>query len=154
EVAGAGLATRNEAAAVRAHAMEAAATGCPPWGSALVGRAGRSGWTSRVEGGTGMTGLPVALPGPWPAVAGRSVPGCDWYDAGASGPVGGTYAVPVSSGTSVTEQVQSLVALPGVAEAVDQVRTACTELRWHQALRRRIPEAAAESRVRGATATA
>lgn len=39
-------------------------------------------------------------------------------------------------------------------EAIEEARAACTELRWHQALRRRIPEAAAESRVRGATATA
>lgn len=44
--------------------------------------------------------------------------------------------------------------LPGVTAAVDEARRACTELRWHQALRRRIPEAAAESRVRGATASA
>lgn len=51
-------------------------------------------------------------------------------------------------------QVASLLALPGVGEAVEEARTACTELRWHQALRRRIPEAAAESRVRGAAATA
>lgn len=48
----------------------------------------------------------------------------------------------------------SLLALPGVGEAVETARSACTELRWHQALRRRIPEAAAESRVRGAAATA
>ena len=54
----------------------------------------------------------------------------------------------------MAEQVLSLLALPGVADAVEEARTACTELRWHQALRRRIPEAAAESRVRGATATA
>ncbi|YAL83686.1 hypothetical protein ACMYYO_02455 [Dermacoccaceae bacterium W4C1] len=47
-----------------------------------------------------------------------------------------------------------LVGLPGVADAVEQARTACTELRWHPALRRRIPEAAAESRVRGARASA
>jgi len=45
-------------------------------------------------------------------------------------------------------------ALPGVAEATDAARQACTQLRWHQALRRRIPEAAAESRVRGARASA
>ncbi len=50
--------------------------------------------------------------------------------------------------------MQALLGLPGVREAVEDARTACTELRWHQALRRRIPEAAAESRVRGATATA
>jgi len=41
-----------------------------------------------------------------------------------------------------------------VAEATDAARQACTTLRWHQALRRRIPEAAAESRVRGARASA
>ncbi|WP_109470952.1 Fic family protein [Ornithinimicrobium cavernae] len=60
----------------------------------------------------------------------------------------------MSSGTGVADQVQALLGLPGVREAVEDARTACTELRWHQALRRRIPEAAAESRVRGATATA
>lgn len=42
---------------------------------------------------------------------------------------------------------------PAVAAAVDESRQACTALRWHQALRRRIPEAAAESRVRGAAAS-
>lgn len=47
-----------------------------------------------------------------------------------------------------------LVELPGVASAVEEAREACTQLRWHQALRRRIPEAAAESRVRGARASA
>ncbi|QQS02645.1 MAG: hypothetical protein IPK37_03430 [Austwickia sp.] len=41
-----------------------------------------------------------------------------------------------------------------VAPLVDEVREACTQLRWHPALRRRIPEAAAESRVRGARASA
>lgn len=38
-------------------------------------------------------------------------------------------------------------------EEIDAARDACTQLRWHQALRRRIPEAAAESRVRGAWAS-
>lgn len=47
-----------------------------------------------------------------------------------------------------------VLALPGVAEAIERAREACTALRWHQALRRRIPEAAAESRVRGARASA
>jgi len=47
-----------------------------------------------------------------------------------------------------------LSVLPGVPEATDAARAACTELRWHQALRRRIPAAAAESRVRGARASA
>ncbi|GAA5167148.1 oxidoreductase [Ornithinimicrobium tianjinense] len=47
-----------------------------------------------------------------------------------------------------------LLALTGVEEAVGAAREACTALRWHEALRRRIPEAAAESRVRGAAASA
>ena len=47
-----------------------------------------------------------------------------------------------------------LAALPEVAEASDHAREVCTQLRWHEALRRRIPEAAAESRVRGAWASA
>jgi len=42
---------------------------------------------------------------------------------------------------------------PEVREAVAEVREAMTSLRWHQALRRRIPECAAESRVRGAQAS-
>lgn len=54
----------------------------------------------------------------------------------------------------VVDRVRALAELPGVGEAVDQAREACTQLRWHQALRRRIPEAAAESRVRGAAASA
>lgn len=50
--------------------------------------------------------------------------------------------------------LKHLLDLPGVATAVDSAREACTQLRWHEALRRRIPEAAAESRVRGAHASA
>ncbi len=55
---------------------------------------------------------------------------------------------------SQTESLNALLALPGVTDATEQARGACTQLRWHQALRRRIPEAAAESRVRGARASA
>ena len=51
-------------------------------------------------------------------------------------------------------ELTRLLALPGVAGAIDAAREACTQLRWHQALRRRIPEVAAESRVRGARASA
>lgn len=51
------------------------------------------------------------------------------------------------------EAVARLAELPGVPEQVEAAREACTRLRWHQALRRRIPEAAAESRVRGAAAS-
>lgn len=56
--------------------------------------------------------------------------------------------------TAAVEKVVALTRLPGVADAVEEAREACTSLRWHEALRRRIPEAAAESRVRGATASA
>ena len=52
------------------------------------------------------------------------------------------------------DAVRRLAELPGVPEQVEAAREACTRLRWHQALRRRIPEAAAESRVRGAVASA
>lgn len=57
------------------------------------------------------------------------------------------------SPSDVTSAVTALASLPGVAEKVDAAREACTQLRWHNALRRRIPEAAAESRVRGARAS-
>lgn len=52
------------------------------------------------------------------------------------------------------DAVASLARLDGVQQAIDDTREACTALRWHPALRRRIPEASAESRVRGATASA
>ncbi len=51
------------------------------------------------------------------------------------------------------DAVSRLAELPGVPEQVEAARSACTSLRWHPALRRRIPEAAAESRVRGAVAS-
>jgi hypothetical protein len=53
----------------------------------------------------------------------------------------------------LTASVNALAALPGMADKIDAARAACTALRWHNALRRRIPEAAAESRVRGAWAS-
>jgi hypothetical protein len=55
---------------------------------------------------------------------------------------------------TIAESLVSLSALPGVGQATEAARQACTELRWHEALRRRVPEAAAESRVRGAWASA
>ena len=56
--------------------------------------------------------------------------------------------------TAIVQQVAALVDLPGVRERAEAAREACTRLRFHEALRRRIPEAAAESRVRGAQASA
>jgi Fic family protein len=58
-------------------------------------------------------------------------------------------------GVSTTaDSLLSLSALPGIAEATEAARQSCTQLRWHEGLRRRVPEAAAESRVRGARASA
>ena len=56
--------------------------------------------------------------------------------------------------STIAESLVALSALPGVPEATDAARQACTRLRWHQGLRRQIPAAAAESRVRGARASA
>lgn len=53
----------------------------------------------------------------------------------------------------IVAAVARLAELPGIPEQVEEAREACTRLRWHQALRKRIPEAAAESRVRGAHAS-
>ena len=56
--------------------------------------------------------------------------------------------------SDVATSLNRLASLPGVPEQTAAAREACTRLRWHEALRRRIPEAAAESRVRGAHASA
>ena len=54
----------------------------------------------------------------------------------------------------VVASLGALASLPGVPEKVEAARSACERLRFHEALRRRIPEASAESRVRGAQASA
>ncbi len=54
----------------------------------------------------------------------------------------------------VIASLSALAELPGVPERIAAAREACEQLRWHEALRRRIPEASAESRVRGAQASA
>ena len=56
--------------------------------------------------------------------------------------------------SALLDRVAPLLDLPAVRERADAAREACTRLRFHEALRRRIPEAAAESRVRGAQASA
>ncbi len=61
--------------------------------------------------------------------------------------------MPPASSPAV-DAVTRLAELPGVPEQVEAAREACTRLRWHEGLRRRVPEAAAESRVRGAVASA
>ena len=55
---------------------------------------------------------------------------------------------------TIADSLVTLSALPGVPEATEAAREACTRLRWHEALRRRTAAAAAESRVRGARASA
>lgn len=52
------------------------------------------------------------------------------------------------------DPLAALAARPAVADAVDRARQACTELRWHPALRRRIPEVRTEACVRAAAASA
>lgn len=52
------------------------------------------------------------------------------------------------------DPLATIAAWPAVAAAFERARQACTRLRFHEGLRRRIPEAAAESRVRGAWASA
>ncbi len=56
--------------------------------------------------------------------------------------------------TDVQASLDALARLPGVAESAEGAREACTRLRFNETLRRRIPEAAAESRIRGARASA
>ncbi|WP_372592912.1 cell filamentation protein Fic [Actinotalea sp.] len=51
-----------------------------------------------------------------------------------------------------THPLAPLIDLPGVAGAVDEVREACTGLRWHSALRRGWPVARAEAGLRCAQA--
>src|ERR687886_3117664 len=52
------------------------------------------------------------------------------------------------------EAVERLARLPGVPAAVDEAREACTQLRWHPALRGRAAEARAEAGVRAVRASA
>lgn len=56
--------------------------------------------------------------------------------------------------SALIDQLAALTDLPDVRAKAEATREACTRLRFHEALRRRIPEASAESRVRGAQASA
>ncbi|MGW5240223.1 hypothetical protein ACWEOW_14935 [Monashia sp. NPDC004114] len=60
---------------------------------------------------------------------------------------------PTAAQAAMLDRLAVLTDLPEVRERADAAREACTRLRFHEALRRRIPEAAAESRVRGAQAS-
>jgi Fic family protein len=55
---------------------------------------------------------------------------------------------------AVGDALARLAALPGVAEAISAAREACTDLRWHEALRRRGAEARAEATIRAARCSA
>src|SRR6476661_2110068 len=87
-----------------------------------------------------------------------------WAACEATPPHAGTERVPDRDGyransrllpvLDAVSSLRALAALPGVPEQIAAAREACERLRWHEALRRRIPEAAAESRVRGAQASA
>ena len=50
--------------------------------------------------------------------------------------------------------LERIAALPGVAAAVDEAREACTQLRWHPALRRKADSARAEAGVRAVQSSA
>jgi len=54
---------------------------------------------------------------------------------------------------NLVDSVRLLQQLDGVSEAAEAAREACTRLRFNETLRRRVPEAAAESRIRGAQAS-
>lgn len=56
--------------------------------------------------------------------------------------------------SSVLGPLRTLAQQERIGAASVRAREACTGLRWHQALRRRTPQAAAESRIRGAWANA
>ncbi|MBT0767369.1 Fic family protein [Kineosporia sp. J2-2] len=56
----------------------------------------------------------------------------------------------MTADSALAASLSALENLPGVAAAVQSARTACTEIRWHNALRRRSAEARAEATVRSA----
>ena len=70
------------------------------------------------------------------------------------GSVAGSSTVTLLGMSDTVSALTQLASQPEVSASVDAARDACTQLRWHNALRRRTPEAAAESRVRGARASA
>ena len=56
--------------------------------------------------------------------------------------------------TDLSQALRALAQVPAVEEAVERVRTACTQLRWHNALRKRMAECRAEATVRAARTSA
>jgi hypothetical protein len=57
-------------------------------------------------------------------------------------------------GAELAQALGRLGSLPGVEEAVQAAREACTQLRWHPALRKRAAEARAEATIRAARCSA
>lgn len=55
---------------------------------------------------------------------------------------------------TAVDALERIAALPGVAEAVDEAREACSRLRWHPALRRRTEEARTEAGIRAVRSSA
>ncbi|GAA1999015.1 cell filamentation protein Fic [Brevibacterium samyangense] len=53
-----------------------------------------------------------------------------------------------------SDALRTLASIPEVDAAVTAARNACTELRWHNALRKRMPECRAEATIRAARASA
>jgi hypothetical protein len=62
--------------------------------------------------------------------------------------------LPPRRAPAADDPLAPLLDLPGVREAVDRARTACEELRWHEAFRRRWREVRAEADLRAARASA
>ena len=62
--------------------------------------------------------------------------------------------LPPRRAPATDDPLAPLLDLPGVREAVDRARTACEELRWHEAFRRRWREVRAEADLRAARASA
>jgi len=74
--------------------------------------------------------------------------------APAAGPPGGRPAGRPAGPPAGDDPLAPLLGLPGVPAAVERARTACEELRWHEAFRRRWREVRAEADVRAARAGA
>lgn len=88
------------------------------------------------------------------AAAPGAAPGAAPSRATAPGAAAPGAAAPGGTRPEPDDPLALIAAWPAVAQACERARDACTRLRFHEGLRRRIPEAAAESRVRGAWASA
>lgn len=115
-----------------------------PAGLGAPGAGGPAGTARPAGPAERRPGAPAAAAGP----AGATGP------AARRGQAGGTYGEVHGAHDGLVEALQALAGQPEVLEATDAVRQASTELRWHEALRRRWREARAEACVRDAVASA